>query len=100
MRSNECEMMSDLMLVHEAARFLRLRPSTVRAWILHRRLPYVKLGGRVCIRRADLEALLEQSLVPAMSNELDGFKSTGSSPPSRVEDRNTLPSPAANGGGR
>jgi excisionase family DNA binding protein len=57
---------SDLLTVKEAAGFLRLQVSTIRAWVLHRRLPFVKLGGkRVFFRRADLEALVTASLVPA-----------------------------------
>ena len=52
MESNQRNEGPDLMRVPEAACFLRLRPSTIRAWILRRRVPYVKLGGRVCIRRA------------------------------------------------
>jgi excisionase family DNA binding protein len=97
MASNECDMASDLMLVPEAALFLRLRPSTIRAWILSRRIPYLKLGGRVCLRRADLEALLERSLIPATSNKRDGFKSAGSSPPSPADNRKD-PAARPNGG--
>ena len=53
--------------VAEAAEFLRLRPSTVRDWILRRKIPHVKLGGRVFVRRVDLESLISSSLVPAAS---------------------------------
>lgn len=57
---------SELMTVKEASDFLRLRVSTIRAWVLHRQIPFVKLGGkRVFFRRADLEALIEKSLVPS-----------------------------------
>ena len=58
-------MPSNLVSVEEAAEILRLKPSTVRAWVLHRRIPYVKLGRRVLFRRADLEALIARSVVPA-----------------------------------
>jgi excisionase family DNA binding protein len=51
--------------VPEAADFLRLKSATVRAWILQRRIPYLKIGRRVLLRREDLEALLLKSLVPA-----------------------------------
>ncbi len=54
-----------LLKVEEAASLLRLRPSTVRAWILKRRIPFVKLGGRVFLKRADCEALIAASVVPA-----------------------------------
>jgi excisionase family DNA binding protein len=53
------------MTVAESAALLRLKPSTVRAWILEKRIPYVKLGGRVFLRRSDCEALIAASLVPA-----------------------------------
>src|ERR1017187_1976622 len=78
----------DLLTVPESALFLRLRPSTIRAWILRRRVPYVKLGGRVCLRRADLEALIDQSVVQPLPNVRDGFKSAGTSPPTRARDSN------------
>jgi len=56
---------SDLLTVTEAAMFLRLKTSTIRAWILRRKVNYIKLGGRVFVRRSDLEALVETSVVPA-----------------------------------
>lgn len=36
---------SELLTVSEAAHLLRLKVSTIRAWVLHRRVPFVKLGG-------------------------------------------------------
>jgi excisionase family DNA binding protein len=63
---------SDLLTVREAASMLRLQVSTIRAWVLHRRIRYVKLGGkRVFFRRVDLEALVTASLVPAKSAECE-----------------------------
>jgi len=57
---------SDLLTVKEAADLLRLKVSTIRAWVLQRRIPFVKLGGkRVLFRRTDLEALVTASIVPA-----------------------------------
>ena len=88
-----------LLRVVEAAHMLRLQPSTIRAWILRRRLPYVKLGGRVCIRRADVEALIAQSVVQPVSNVQDGFKSAGTSPPTRADEPNA-DGQAGSGGGR
>jgi len=55
---------TELLTVGEAASLLRLRPPTIRAWILSRRIPYVKLGGRVFIRRLDVESLIAASIVP------------------------------------
>jgi excisionase family DNA binding protein len=57
--------MGELLTVAEAAGLLRLKPSTLRAWILRRKLPYCKVGRLVRIRRADVEALIAASLVPA-----------------------------------
>lgn len=56
---------TDLLTVDEAAAILRLKPSTVRAWILHRKIAHVKLGGRVFLRRSDCEAMIAASVVPA-----------------------------------
>jgi excisionase family DNA binding protein len=46
---------SNLLTVPEAAKWLRLKPSTVRARLLKRKLVHLKLGGRVFLRRSDLE---------------------------------------------
>jgi excisionase family DNA binding protein len=56
---------SELLTVAEAANLLRLKPSTMRAWILRRRLPYCKVGRLVRIRRTDVDALIASSVVPA-----------------------------------
>ncbi len=46
---------------------LRLRVSTIRAWVLQRRVSFIKLGGkRVFFRKADLEALIVTSRVSAV----------------------------------
>jgi excisionase family DNA binding protein len=65
MRDN-LEITSDLLTIREAALILRLQVSTLRAWILYRKVPFVKLGGkRVLFRRSDLEKLVASSVVPA-----------------------------------
>jgi excisionase family DNA binding protein len=64
-------MPSDLLNLTEAAEILRLKPSTVRAWVLRRRIPFVKLGRRVLFRRTDLETLIANSLIPASSGPGD-----------------------------
>lgn len=63
---------SDLLTLPEASSVLRLRVSTIRAWILKRRVPHVKLGGRVFLRRGDVLALIGASLVPAKLSERTG----------------------------
>lgn len=56
---------SSLLSIPETAGFLRLKASTIRAWVLKRQIPYVKLGRRVFVRKMDAEALIEKGLVPA-----------------------------------
>ncbi len=58
-------MHSDLANLTEAAELLRLKPSTIRAWVLRRKIPFVKLGRRVLFRHSDLEALITGNVVPA-----------------------------------
>ena len=52
-----------LMNVQETAELLRLKESTVRNWILRKRIPYVKLGRRVFIRHADVIEIIDMSIV-------------------------------------
>jgi len=54
-----------LMDVEEAAEFCHVKTSTMRSWVLQNRITYVKLGRRVFLRKADLEALISASVVPA-----------------------------------
>jgi excisionase family DNA binding protein len=54
---------SELLTVVETAAFLRLKPSTIRAWVCQRKIAFVKLGRLVRIRRRDAEALIKASLV-------------------------------------
>lgn len=61
---------SELLTIAEAAAALRLQPSTLRSWILNRRIPFVKLGSRVFIRRSDLEILIAASVVPAREDRI------------------------------
>jgi excisionase family DNA binding protein len=60
---------SDLLSVDEAAEFMKLKSSTVRDWILMRRIPFVKLGRRVFLRKADLEKLIADSVVSPNSGD-------------------------------
>jgi len=59
-------MNSELLTVPEAAALLRLKPSTIRAWVCQKRIPYVKLGRLVRIKRSDAEALIEASLIGSL----------------------------------
>lgn len=53
--------------VSEAADYLGISQTKLRADIQARRIPHVRLGRRLVIRVADLDALLERHLVPALS---------------------------------
>jgi excisionase family DNA binding protein len=61
--------MPELLTISEAASLLRLKPSTLRAWVLHRKISFCKIGRLVRIRRRDVDALLADSLVPASERE-------------------------------
>lgn len=54
-----------LLNVEEAAQYLRLSVKTLRNWCYRGQVPYVKLGGSVRFRLADLEAWIESSMQPA-----------------------------------
>lgn len=58
-------MPTELLTIPEAAALLRLKPSTLRAWILRRKIAFCKLGRLVRIRRADVESLIANAIVPA-----------------------------------
>ena len=68
-------MNSELLTVPEAAAFLHLRPSTIRAWVQQRRFPFVRFSRRVFIRRSDCEDLIASSLVPARTRNKERIRS-------------------------
>lgn len=55
----------DLLTVAEAAAVLGIKEATVRAWILRRKVTYVKLGRVVRIPAKELEMLIERATVPS-----------------------------------
>jgi excisionase family DNA binding protein len=57
--------MQQLLTVDETAKMLRLQESTIRSWILKRRIPFVRLGRRVFVRQHDCEKLISDSVVAA-----------------------------------
>jgi excisionase family DNA binding protein len=57
---------TELLTVSEASEVLRVKQSTLRSWVLKRRLPFIKMGSRVLFRLADLQALIEAGLRPAI----------------------------------
>jgi excisionase family DNA binding protein len=55
-----------LLRVEEAAEFLNVKPSTIRAWLLRRKLPCVRVGQRaVRIPIAALEKIIVENTIPA-----------------------------------
>lgn len=54
-----------LVSVAQAAKELSVTIYGLRRWIAERRIPVVRLGRRVLIKRADLEQFVEQNRQPA-----------------------------------
>ena len=69
---------SELLDVPEAAAVLHLKESTIRKWIYLRKLPHLKLGSRVFVRRQDIESKITESLVPARKQPSVSSPMTGS----------------------
>jgi len=61
---------SELLTLPEASALLCLKVSTLRSWTGRRRIPFVKVGRLVRIRRSDVEALIASSTVPAQNSVL------------------------------
>jgi excisionase family DNA binding protein len=53
-----------ILTVPETAKLLRRSVSCIRAWILQKRIPHVKIGAGVFIRRTDIDQMLAQ-VIPA-----------------------------------
>jgi len=57
-----------MLTVYEAAKILGLRESTIRDWILRRRITFAKLGRSVRIPQSEIDRLIEASTIPAESH--------------------------------
>ena len=57
--------MAELLNLKEGARELKLSIHTLRAWIYQKRIPFVRLGRRVLLRREDLEEFVSKNVVEA-----------------------------------
>lgn len=57
--------MPELLDLKEGAKELRLSIHTLRSWVYQRRIPFVRLGRRVLLRRSDLENLINENVVEA-----------------------------------
>lgn len=54
-----------LLTVRECAEVLAVRESTIRAWLLRRRLPRVKCGSAVRIPAEAVADFIERNTIPA-----------------------------------
>ncbi len=55
--------MGDLLTVKQAASILGLQESTIRKWVLSRRMGVVRLGRSVRLRRDEVESLIKRNYV-------------------------------------
>ena len=58
--------MGDLLTVRQAASILGLQESTIRKWVLSRRMGVVRLGRSVRLRRDEVESLIKKNYVSPM----------------------------------
>jgi len=54
-----------LLTLRECSELTGHRESTWRSWVLHRKVPFYKVGRSVRVSENDLEKLIEESRVPA-----------------------------------
>jgi excisionase family DNA binding protein len=57
--------MPKLLSVKEASELLALKPSTIRAWLLRRKLPRVNCGRAVRIPADAIAQFIERNTIPA-----------------------------------
>jgi len=55
--------MGDLLTIKQAASILGLQESTIRKWVLSRRMGVVRLGRSVRLRRDEVESLIKRNYV-------------------------------------
>ena len=58
--------LEDLLDITRAAKLLGISPKTLRDHVLHRRIDYVKIGGRVLFRPDRLWDFIERNTVHAL----------------------------------
>jgi excisionase family DNA binding protein len=59
--------------VQQAAELLGIKPSTLRAWCLRRRLRYFKSGRCVRFRREWLEEFIDRNTIPQAPSKTKGL---------------------------
>ena len=55
-----------LLKAKEAAQFLNVSENTIRQWIWQRRLPVIRLGRSVRLKKVDLEKMIEGNRAEAL----------------------------------
>lgn len=55
--------MTELVDLRQGAKELQLSIHTLRSWTYQKKIPFVRLGRRILLRREDIENLIERSLV-------------------------------------
>lgn len=62
--------MRKLLTIKEAGEALAVKPATIRAWLLRRKLPRVNCGRAVRIPAEAVERFIERNTVPAREERL------------------------------
>ncbi len=57
--------MTELLDLRQGAKELQLSIHTLRSWTYQKKIPFVRLGRRILLRREDLENLVTRNLVEA-----------------------------------
>jgi len=58
-----------LLSIDEAANELGLKPSTLRAWLIRRKLPRVNCGRAVRIPAAAIAEFIERNTIPSLGDD-------------------------------
>ena len=57
--------MPELLDLRQGAKELSVSIHTLRAWTYQKRIPFVRLGRRILLRREDLEELVKKNVIKA-----------------------------------
>ncbi|MFX0197214.1 MAG: helix-turn-helix domain-containing protein [Candidatus Hodarchaeota archaeon] len=61
--------MGRLFTVEETKEIFRISRSTLYRWVMERRIPYIKVGGRLLFKPNEIDGLLKEKSIRAISNE-------------------------------
>ena len=53
----------EILRVYECSQMLRVKEPTIRAWIQTKKVPVVRIGRRVFIKRETVEKILQEGLI-------------------------------------